>query len=56
MNCSGVTQVQHKMKEFDRRLDIPQKRLELRLNSTIKHDLQLVEAGEHKRLLCSLGG
>ena len=26
---SGVTQVQHKMKEFDRRLDIPQKRLEL---------------------------
>ena len=28
-NCSGVTQVQHKMKEFDRRLDIPQKRLEL---------------------------
>ena len=27
-DCSGVTQVQHKMKEFDRRLDIPHERLE----------------------------
>ena len=53
-NCSGVTQVQHKMKEFDRHL-IFHRNVWSFLNSTIKHDSQLVEAVEHKRRLCSLG-